>query len=99
VQDEDEDEEDDDEDDEPGSGSENSDDLVIHERYEKKLRNVFGTRTGIREYLKVMERQFIFRSGAVDQTHIDTILANKEKCLALTAPRMLRAAVLLEDIQ
>ena len=29
----------------------------------------------------------------------DTILANKEKCLALTAPRMLRAAVLLEDIQ
>jgi hypothetical protein len=46
-----------------------------------------------------MERQYIFRSGAVDQTHIDTMMANKEKCLQLTAPRGLTAAVLLEDIQ
>jgi hypothetical protein len=58
-----------------------------------------GTRTDIRSYLKVLERQYIFRSGAVDQTHIDTIMANKEKCLRLTAPRSLTAAVLLEDIE
>ena len=58
-----------------------------------------GTRTDIRAYLKVLERQYIFRSGAVDQTHIDTIMANKDKCLRLTAPRMLTAAVLLEDIE
>ena len=58
-----------------------------------------GTRTDIRAYMKVIERQYIFRSGAVDQTHIDIIMANKEKCLRLTAPRMLTAAVLLEDIE
>lgn len=58
-----------------------------------------GTRTDIRAYLNVMERQYIFRSGAVDQTHIDTIMENKDKCLRLTAPRGLTAAVLLEDIQ
>ena len=49
--------------------------------------------------MKVIERQYIFRSGAVDQTHIDIIMANKEKVLRLTAPRILTAAVLLEDIE
>lgn len=73
--------------------------IEIYDRYYDQLRSVLGIRANIVEYLRILERPILEKDSVIEARHIDTLMNARQKCLDLTAPRQLGAAILLEDIR